>query len=468
MDKGAPIRMLERNLPPRRHGEEMIGREENQLPLLQRTLARKQFAQMRMFGSEGTEVPFPALFALRFLPLDQPQRDPFGMRGSVAETPGETTHHLGAGLKGQIRIGLQAAQIRVHGTNRDQRARRRAHDNDRGCTAAPAGRFRDYDRRGQALDGHRSYAAGDGSAQTSQHQVRSDNFVPGVVHVRLVKAKCYRHRPSASLGFGEQCARFVFTGESDSVKTAPQTGFGQTMTQPRYLQIKNEILHQLQTGNLQPEDRIPSEHQLCKQFHVSRLTVQRAIRELVSHGLLRRVQGSGTFVTNFTHRFSLIEVRDVVEEIRRLGGEATTEVLLHRRVTPHEDVLKLLELEPGTEVFHVALVQSMDGEPVAYEERFAILDVYPDFLDQDFSKRSVFDYLASRSVLEDVENVVSAALADKRMATMLEIDPTEACVRVQRRNWYKGQCVTLTRITYAGTRQVLASRYRPYETEQGH
>jgi len=233
------------------------------------------------------------------------------------------------------------------------------------------------------------------------------------------------------------------------------------------MQIKDEILHQIHTGDLQPEDRIPSEHQLCKQFHVSRLTVQRGISELVSHGLLRRVQGSGTFVTNIAHRFSLIEVRDVVEEIRRLGGEATTELLLHRRFTPPEDIQKLLEVEPETDVFHVALVQSMDAEPVAYEERFAVLDVYPDFLDQDFSKRSVFDYLASRSVLEDIENVVSAVLADKRMATMLEIDAADPCVRVRRRNWYKGQCVTLTRITYAGTRQVLASRYRPYEIEKG-
>ena len=239
------------------------------------------------------------------------------------------------------------------------------------------------------------------------------------------------------------------------------------MTQPRYLQIKNDILHQIQTGDLQPEDRIPSEHQLCKQFHVSRLTVQRAIRELVSEGLLRRAQGSGTFVTNFTHRFSLIEVRDVVEEIRRLGGKATTEVLLHRRVAPHEDVQKLLEIEPGAEVFHVALVQSMDDEPVAYEERFVVLDVYADFLDQDFSKRSVFNYLANRSVLEDVENIVSAVLADKRMVVVLEIDAAEPCIRVQRRNWYKGQCVTLTRITYAGSRQVLASRYRPYKNGKG-
>lgn len=234
------------------------------------------------------------------------------------------------------------------------------------------------------------------------------------------------------------------------------------MTQPRYLQIKEEILQQIQTGVIQPGDKIASENRLAKKHSVSRLTVQRAIRELVSEGLLRRAQGSGTFVTDLTHRFSLIEVKDVAHEIMSLGGEPTTEVLLHRRFTPPEDILQLLELGVGEDVFHVAILQSMDGEPVAHEERFAVLDIYPDFLDQDFSKRSVFDYLASRSALEDIENLVSAVHVDKRLAGLLEIDQMEPCVRVQRRNWYQGKCVTLTRITYAGTRQVLGSRYQPY------
>ncbi len=235
------------------------------------------------------------------------------------------------------------------------------------------------------------------------------------------------------------------------------------MSQPRYLQIKNSILDKIQSGVLQPDDRIPSEHKLAKEFSVSRLTVQRAIRELVSEGLLRRTQGSGTFVTSYTLRFSLIEVRDVVDEIVRMGGEPSTEVLLQRKFVPPPDVDELLELEEGREVFHVALLQSMDGEPVAHEERFAVNDVYPDFLDQDFTKRSVFDYLAARSVLEEIENIVAAVHVDKRLASLLEIDINEPCVRVRRRNWYKGQCVTLTRITYAGSRQVLGSRYRPYE-----
>lgn len=234
------------------------------------------------------------------------------------------------------------------------------------------------------------------------------------------------------------------------------------MSQPRYLKIKNEILERIQSGRLQADDRIPSEHELAKKYSVSRLTVQRAIRELVSEGLLRRKQGSGTFVTDQTHRFSLIEVRDVVDEIRQLGGTPGTEILLQRKFVPHSDVADLLEIEEGQEVFHIALLQSMDGEPVAHEERFAIIDVYPDFLEQNFMKRSVFEYLAARSSLQEIENRVAAVHVDKRLAGLLEIEQTEPCLRIRRRNWYQGQCVTLTRITYAGTRQVLGSKYKPF------
>ena len=235
------------------------------------------------------------------------------------------------------------------------------------------------------------------------------------------------------------------------------------MTQVRYLTIKNELLHSIKAGTLQPGDRIDSEYKLAKQYDVSRLTVQRAVRELVSEGMLRRTQGSGTFVTDFTHRFSLIEVRDVAEEIRLLGGKATSDVLMQRRFQPNDDILNLLELPPESSVFHVCVLQNMDGQPVAYEERFVLCDVYADLLEQDFTKKSVFSYLASRSALEEIENLVSAVHVNEQLAATLKIGADEPCIRIQRRNWYQGECVTYTKITYAGTGQLLGSKYHPYE-----
>ena len=66
---------------------------------------------------------------------------------------------------------------------------------------------------------------------------------------------------------------------------------------------------------MQPDDRIPSENQLAKQHSVSRLTVQRAIRELVSEGLLRRTQGSGTFVGNHRPDLDRLEQQRMLDQI---------------------------------------------------------------------------------------------------------------------------------------------------------
>jgi GntR family transcriptional regulator, histidine utilization repressor len=230
---------------------------------------------------------------------------------------------------------------------------------------------------------------------------------------------------------------------------------------PRHRQIRDSILAQVRSGALRPGDRIRSENELASEFHVSRLTVQRAVRDLVAEGLLRRVQGSGTFLNAPGGGFPLVEVRDLVEEIRARGGEPHSDVLIQRRIAADNDLRPLLELAEGAEVFQAAIVQYMDDVPVAYEERFAVPEVYADFLEQDFSRISVFQYFASRSVLEDIENVVRAVMPDKRVAQLLEIAADDPCIHLQRRNWWQGKAVTLTRITYAGSRQALSSRYRP-------
>jgi GntR family histidine utilization transcriptional repressor len=65
---------------------------------------------------------------------------------------------------------------------------------------------------------------------------------------------------------------------------------------PRHTEIKTYLLDRMRSGALKPDDKTESENELARRFSVSRLTVQRAIRELVAEGRLTRVQGSGTFV----------------------------------------------------------------------------------------------------------------------------------------------------------------------------
>lgn len=249
--------------------------------------------------------------------------------------------------------------------------------------------------------------------------------------------------------------RLNMANQSSSTKTRSDVKL------PRYQVIKNHLLEQIQSGALSPEQKTESENELVSRFQVSRLTVQRAVRELVSEGVLKRVQGAGTFVAPRTTRFSLFEVRDLAEEARMRGGTPETEVLMQRKFIPGENVRTLLELGPDTPVFQAVLLQKSDHIPLAIEERYAICDVFPDFLEQDFNQTSIYDYFAGHSVLENVETVLRAITPDTRARERLEIGDGEPCLFLERRNWFKNRVVTLTRFTYAGTRFSLGSRYKP-------
>ena len=88
---------------------------------------------------------------------------------------------------------------------------------------------------------------------------------------------------------------------------------------PRYLQLKQLIIGQISAGELRPRDRVPSENELVDATGVSRMTANRALRELNDEGYVERVAGVGTFVSDFKAVSHVLEVRNIADEIQRRG-----------------------------------------------------------------------------------------------------------------------------------------------------
>src|SRR5690606_38136241 len=88
---------------------------------------------------------------------------------------------------------------------------------------------------------------------------------------------------------------------------------------PHYRRIKEHIVRHIEAGEWRAGDQVPSESTLVKQLKVSRMTVNRALRELTHEGLLVRVQGTGTFVAERRPLFNLVELRNIAEEIASRG-----------------------------------------------------------------------------------------------------------------------------------------------------
>ena len=86
--------------------------------------------------------------------------------------------------------------------------------------------------------------------------------------------------------------------------------------QPRFKVIKDSITQAIRKREYLPDDQIPTEYELAEKFQVSRMSANRAVRELVAEGLLIRYQGLGTFVAPLKVESPLLEIRNIADEIR--------------------------------------------------------------------------------------------------------------------------------------------------------
>lgn len=96
---------------------------------------------------------------------------------------------------------------------------------------------------------------------------------------------------------------------------------------PFYEKVKQEISEKIASGIWQPHDRIPSEAELVAQYGFSRMTINRALRELTDEGLLVRLQGVGTFVAEPKGQSALFEIRSIADEINARQHQHRCEVL---------------------------------------------------------------------------------------------------------------------------------------------
>ncbi|UUZ74758.1 GntR family transcriptional regulator [Polaromonas sp. P1(28)-13] len=97
---------------------------------------------------------------------------------------------------------------------------------------------------------------------------------------------------------------------------------------------------------------MPSESALMEQFSISRMTVNRALRELMGEGLVTWVQGSGTFVAELHRISSTLTIRDIHEEVIERGHVHTSRVLLAEAETASADLARTLGLPSGARFSH--------------------------------------------------------------------------------------------------------------------
>jgi GntR family transcriptional regulator, histidine utilization repressor len=247
---------------------------------------------------------------------------------------------------------------------------------------------------------------------------------------------------------------------SAALKSARTTAAGDAPA-ARYAQVKQYIREVIDSGARRAGDRLPSELDLVATLGVSRMTVNRALRELADEGLVTRVSGVGTFVAQTRPQSTLLMIAHIGDEIRSRGHEYSCDTVLSQRETASMIVSNALGLAPGASVFHVICVHRENGVPVQLEDRYVNPSIAPDFLRQDFSALRPSEYLVEIVPAHDVEHVVDAGLPTRAEAEWLDMRAEEPCLTLVRRTWTSGIAVTFARFVHPGSRYRLGCRFSP-------
>jgi GntR family transcriptional regulator len=212
----------------------------------------------------------------------------------------------------------------------------------------------------------------------------------------------------------------------------------ESSAKPYYEQIKEYILYRINNGELAAHDRVPSERNLSEQFGVSRLTVSKALKELVLDGKLYTQVGKGTFVSEPSIDQTLDVLTSFSEEMEQRGQTPSSKVVRAGIVPARGALAQHLQIPGGVPVVQLTRVRLANNQPVALETAHIIAGLCDGILERfDFSHHSLYRVLQThynlRLVYADQE--IEARMATPEEARMLSLE--SAC-----------PILSMTRITY--------------------
>jgi len=203
------------------------------------------------------------------------------------------------------------------------------------------------------------------------------------------------------------------------------------MKLPKYRLISDEIKSKISASLWTAGQQIPSEIELANHFSASRMTARKAVDELVNSGLLERVPSVGTFVKEPVAQSSLLEIRNIADEIKSRGHSHKMTVLSRLTLIPNETAGLTLSLQ-SKKIYKIIIVHWENEQPIQLEERYVNADRVPLFLQQDFSVITASQYLNSIAPATKADITIEAIMPTKILKHNLLLEDDIPCLKVTR------------------------------------
>jgi len=222
--------------------------------------------------------------------------------------------------------------------------------------------------------------------------------------------------------------------------------------------IKTDIMAKIKSRHWPVGEIIPGEEQLAADYGCSRMTVNRALRELAEDGIVERKRKSGTRVAHQPARAAKLQIPIVRKEIEAKGAAYRYALIENTVVTPPEGIKAKLSMESPSKVLHIRCLHFADETPYQYEDRWINLERVPTAIDESFENISPNEWLVEKEPFSEAEHTFSADIADKEIASILGIKEGDALFVVERRTWQQSDTITAVKLTFPGASYKLISR----------
>jgi len=203
---------------------------------------------------------------------------------------------------------------------------------------------------------------------------------------------------------------------------------------PLYHQLENVIREKIDTKEFELGEQIPSERDFSEKYNVSRMTIKKAIDQLVEQGILHRKRGKGTFISEEENRVdTLQELIGFNKRVRMLGNNPSS-ILLERKITRSNDFIsKKLNIARDSDIIFTRRVRLVNEVPKAYEESYIPKDLCPKILEIDLEKKSIYNTLMGSGYKPTkARQKIEAILVDKPIKEVLKMEIGTPILKIDR------------------------------------
>jgi GntR family transcriptional regulator len=193
---------------------------------------------------------------------------------------------------------------------------------------------------------------------------------------------------------------------------------------PLYSRIQEYIAELILSGKLAPESKIQSEREFSEDLEVSRMTVRRAITELVNEGLLERRHGSGTYVAKPKVTYEAGELVNYVQAMQQRNVATTSQLLEFSEIAAGRRLAESLKIELGNPIYRIDVLRLANRVPVVLERGFFPCTRFPKLEEWDLEKSSIYDLITTvyNVKIGTISQTVEAIAAMDTIAQQLRVE----------------------------------------------